>query len=147
MDAEKVPENKKSLKTGYTTGACAAAATKAATLALITQYPVKNIEINLPIGKKVTFAVIRCDLSSEEAQAEVIKDAGDDPDCTHGAHIISTVRRAESGIGIFGGEGVGTGGQFLHQIRRAETRDNFFRICREFLDHDQPAKLEPANVP
>ena len=44
------------------------------------------------------------------------------------------------------GEGVGTSGQFLHQIRRAETRDNFFRICREFLDHDQPTKLEPADA-
>jgi tRNA-dihydrouridine synthase B len=44
------------------------------------------------------------------------------------------------------GEGLGTRGQFLHQIRRAETRDNFFGICREFLDHDQPAKLEPADA-
>ncbi|MEK7707056.1 MAG: tRNA-dihydrouridine synthase family protein [Verrucomicrobiota bacterium] len=44
------------------------------------------------------------------------------------------------------GEGVGRGGQFLHQIRRAETKADFFRICREFLDHDQPTKLEPANA-
>ncbi len=43
------------------------------------------------------------------------------------------------------GEGVGTDGQFLHQIRRAETTDNFFRICREFLDHDQPMLLEPSD--
>lgn len=42
------------------------------------------------------------------------------------------------------GEGVGPGGQFLHQIRRAQTRQEFFRIGREFLDHDQPLKLEPA---
>lgn len=42
------------------------------------------------------------------------------------------------------GEGVGTGGQFLHQIRRAQTRQEFFRISREFLDHDRPLKLEPA---
>ncbi len=45
------------------------------------------------------------------------------------------------------GEGVGTDGQFLHQIRRSATRADFFRICREFLDHDQPMKLEPANQP
>jgi nifR3 family TIM-barrel protein len=44
------------------------------------------------------------------------------------------------------GEGVGTEGQFLHQIRRASAKDDFFRICREFLDHDQPMKLEPADV-
>ncbi|MBE0544960.1 MAG: tRNA-dihydrouridine synthase family protein [Verrucomicrobia bacterium] len=42
------------------------------------------------------------------------------------------------------GEGVGTGGQFLHQIRRCQTREDFFRICREFLDHGHPMKLEPA---
>lgn len=39
--------------------------------------------------------------------------------------------------------GEGVGGQFLHQIRRAETAADFFRICREFLDHDQPMRLEP----
>jgi tRNA-dihydrouridine synthase len=42
------------------------------------------------------------------------------------------------------GEGVGTDGQFLHQIRRAEARAAFFGICREFLDHDQPMRLEPT---
>jgi tRNA-dihydrouridine synthase B len=42
------------------------------------------------------------------------------------------------------GEGVGADGQFLHQIRRAATKSDFFRICGEFLDHDQPMKLEPA---
>lgn len=41
------------------------------------------------------------------------------------------------------GEGVGTDGSFLHQIRRAETKDRFFKICQEFLDHDEPARLEP----
>jgi tRNA-dihydrouridine synthase len=41
------------------------------------------------------------------------------------------------------GEGVGTDGQFLHQIRRAETKGDFFSICREFLDRDRPMRLEP----
>jgi tRNA-dihydrouridine synthase len=41
------------------------------------------------------------------------------------------------------GEGVGTDGQFLHQIRRAETKADFFSIAREFLDHDRPMRLEP----
>ncbi len=41
------------------------------------------------------------------------------------------------------GEGIGTDGQFLHQIRRAATTADFFRICREFLDHDQAMALEP----
>ncbi len=43
------------------------------------------------------------------------------------------------------GEGIGVDGQFLHQIRRAATKLEFFRICREFLDHDRPMPLEPAN--
>jgi len=43
------------------------------------------------------------------------------------------------------GEGVGTDGGFLHQIRRADTRDRFFKICQEYLDHDEPARLEPAS--
>jgi tRNA-dihydrouridine synthase B len=42
------------------------------------------------------------------------------------------------------GEGVGTDGQFLHRVRRAETKAGFFQICRELLDHDQPMPLEPG---
>ncbi|MCW5550789.1 MAG: tRNA-dihydrouridine synthase family protein [Verrucomicrobiae bacterium] len=44
------------------------------------------------------------------------------------------------------GEGIGTDGQFLHRIRRAQTRADFFRLCRDFLEHDQPLKLEPATA-
>ncbi len=43
------------------------------------------------------------------------------------------------------GEGVGEDGTFLHQIRRAETKEKFFTICQEFLDHDEPARLEPTS--
>jgi len=46
----------------------------------------------------------------------------------------------------FLGEGVGTEGRFLHQIRRATTKEDFFAICREFLDHQQPMPLEPAQA-
>lgn len=107
MDVESPPP-KKSLRTGFTTGACAAAATKAAAVTLLTQQPVKEIEITLPIGKKVTFAIVRCDCGAESAETEVVKDAGDDPDCTHLAHIVSRVSRtADGGIQIEGGEGVG----------------------------------------
>ncbi len=108
MDVESPPSDKKSLRTGFTTGACAAAATKAAALALLTQQKVSEIEISLPIGKKVTFAVVRCDFAPDSAEAEVVKDAGDDPDCTHLAHIISTVRPSpHPGVSIMGGSGVG----------------------------------------
>jgi cobalt-precorrin-5B (C1)-methyltransferase len=86
---------KKGLRSGFTTGACSAAAAKAATLALLTQQPVVQIEITLPIGRKQTFGVERCEFTASEATCAVIKDAGDDPDCTHGAHLTATVSRTD----------------------------------------------------
>ena len=87
-------EGKKSdkpLRSGFTTGACSAAAAKAATIALITQKEVREIEIVLPIGQLHTFAVDSCLIGPGEVTCAVIKDAGDDPDCTHGAHMTATV--------------------------------------------------------
>lgn len=82
---------KKGLRSGFTTGACSAAAAKAATIALLTQQHVTQIEITLPIGRKQIFDVERCEFNLNEATCVVIKDAGDDPDCTHGAHLTASV--------------------------------------------------------
>jgi len=98
---------RRGLRSGYTTGACAAAAAKAAALALTTQQAVQEVTIRLPIGQDVTFAVHRCEVGPDEALCSVIKDAGDDPDVTHGAEICARVRRAEH-FELAGGEGVGT---------------------------------------
>ncbi|HLG72107.1 MAG TPA: cobalt-precorrin-5B (C(1))-methyltransferase [Chloroflexota bacterium] len=98
---------RRGLRTGYTTGACAAAAAKAAALALTTRQPVSSVTIRLPVGRDVTFEVHRCELTAEEALCSVIKDAGDDPDVTHGAEICARVRRADH-FELAGGEGVGT---------------------------------------
>lgn len=97
------------LRSGFTTGACSAAAAKAATQALITQRPVEQIEIMLPIGRPHTFAVERCEFASGGATCSVIKDAGDDPDCTHGAHLTATVEWTDQPgeIEIERGQGVG----------------------------------------
>jgi cobalt-precorrin-5B (C1)-methyltransferase len=81
----------KKLKFGWTTGACATAATKAAFEALITGVFSKSVTITLPKGQTPTFAVTNTKLSAESASAGIIKDAGDDPDVTHGATIIATV--------------------------------------------------------
>ena len=99
----------KALRTGWTTGACASAAAKAAAQALATGRPVEVVEIGLPSGRRVTFATERCELlSSDRAEAVVVKDAGDDPDVTHGAHITATVTRGPgSGLHLDGGVGVG----------------------------------------
>ncbi|MFV9510161.1 cobalt-precorrin-5B (C(1))-methyltransferase [Tepidibacillus sp. LV47] len=99
---------KKGLRSGYTTGACATAATKAALLMLIEQSQIYDIEIQLPIGERVRFPIQNSTYSLTTATAGVIKDAGDDPDVTHGALILSTVSWLdEERIEIDGGKGVG----------------------------------------
>ncbi len=95
------------LRTGYTTGACAAAAAKAATLALLRQETVKQVEISLP-GGQAFFTVKSCTFNGSEASCSVIKDAGDDPDVTDGIEMFSTVKwESVGGIAISGGKGVG----------------------------------------
>ncbi|MFV0358766.1 cobalt-precorrin-5B (C(1))-methyltransferase [Tropicimonas sp.] len=97
------------LRTGYTTGACATAATAAACAALLTGRWEDPIKITLPRGQVVTFPLVECAAGAGWARAAVVKDAGDDPDVTHGARIVSTVRAGAPGRGVrfFGGEGVG----------------------------------------
>jgi cobalt-precorrin-5B (C1)-methyltransferase len=96
------------LRTGWTTGTCAAAAAKAATTALVTQRQQERVEIALPSGRRVTFAVQDCWYRPGRAQAVVVKDAGDDPDVTHGAHLTATVSwAARPGLELDGGVGVG----------------------------------------
>ncbi|MEU8191445.1 cobalt-precorrin-5B (C(1))-methyltransferase [Micromonospora carbonacea] len=100
------------LRTGWTTGACATAAAKAAVTALVTGVPQRQVEIDLPAGRRVAFPVARCDLADPPgagAEAVVVKDAGDDPDVTHGAHLTATVGwRDAPGLDLAGGPGVGT---------------------------------------
>lgn len=96
------------LRTGYTTGACAAAAARAAACALWSGQPVTQVSIDLPGKKGVTFQMARCDMEPDRVTCGTIKDAGDDPDVTHGAEIQATVEWAdEPGLSITGGSGVG----------------------------------------
>ena len=99
------------LRTGFTTGTSASAATKAALLALISSQLYNTVEVVLPKGKiaKLKIAWIRFSQNSQSVTSAVIKDAGDDPDVTHGAEICSTVSLTiEKGqIEIDGGLGVG----------------------------------------
>ncbi len=98
----------RALRTGWTTGTCASAAAKAATTALRDQAGQDWVEVALPGGRRVRFAVASCTYRPGQATAVVIKDAGDDPDVTHGAHLTVTVRwRADPGVMLEGGEGVG----------------------------------------
>ena len=100
----------KTLRRGWTTGTCAAAATKAACLALMTGEFPAMVEVTLPGGQRPGFALAIEEVGEGFAKAGIIKDAGDDPDVTHGALIMSTVRRGApaSGITFKAGPGVGT---------------------------------------
>jgi cobalt-precorrin-5B (C1)-methyltransferase len=99
------------LRTGWTTGTCAAAAAKAAALALITGEPQGSVEIRLPKKgeeRRVSFEVERCEAGDGWVEAVVVKDAGDDPDVTHGARLTARVSwREGTGIELDRGEGVG----------------------------------------
>lgn len=118
-DSEEVKliRRRRGMRTGYTTGACAAAAARAATQALVQGQPVDQVTIWLPAGRYATFTLHHCVLepapgnegSPLAARAGVVKDAGDDPDVTHGALICARVSWAEQpGLVLKGGEGVGT---------------------------------------
>ncbi len=98
------------LRRGWTTGACATAAARAAYQALLTGGFPDPVAIRLPRGQQPQFALALKELAADRATAGVIKDAGDDPDVTHGALIAATVRRAAPGSGVQfrAGEGVGT---------------------------------------
>lgn len=101
-------------RTGFTTGACAAAAAKAAAMCVASGAPVSSVSVRLPKGGAAEFAVERCERGApaRAATCSVVKDAGDDPDVTHGAEIVATVSIEPGGppgeVAIEGGEGVGT---------------------------------------
>lgn len=98
------------LRPGWTTGTCAAAAAKAAARALLTGELQQTVEVTLPKRgvPPVEFEVERCESGEDWAEAVVVKDAGDDPDVTDGAHLTARVSwRDEPGLELDRGEGVG----------------------------------------
>ena len=98
------------LRRGWTTGTCATAATRAAFEALVTGHFPDPVTVTLPGGQTPAFALATTASGNGWARAAVVKDAGDDPDVTHGALILATVRPAAAGAGLVfrAGPGVGT---------------------------------------
>ncbi|MCT8160586.1 cobalt-precorrin-5B (C(1))-methyltransferase [Pseudoruegeria sp. SHC-113] len=96
------------LRRGWTTGACATAATKAALMRLWGGAFPDHVSITLPKGETPDFTLAHMASGEDWAEAGIIKDAGDDPDVTHGALIIARVEAAEGGVSFAAGEGVGT---------------------------------------
>lgn len=99
------------MRTGWTTGTCASAAAKAAVTGLVLGEVPVSVEVGLPGGQRVTFAVADAH-SGPPARAAVVKDAGDDPDVTNGAHITVTASlltdAAAGTVELIAGQGVGT---------------------------------------
>ena len=104
-----IVEEKTKLKTGYTTGSSATAASKAALLSIINQKKIESVDILLPKRSYIQIPINSCEFESEKAKCSVIKNGGDDPDVTHGAEII--VELSFTGkineIDIDGDEGIG----------------------------------------
>jgi len=98
------------LRRGWSTGACAAAASRAAFEALISGHFPDPVTIALPGGERPRFPLALKECDQGTARAGIVKDAGDDPDVTHGAMVIAELKRAERGAGIrfCAGDGVGT---------------------------------------
>src|SRR5882724_2621799 len=106
-----VAERVSGLRTGWTTGTCASAAAKAAAIGLCRGARPETVEVGLPGAERVTFAV-EAGASGEPFEAVVVKDAGDDPDCTDGARMTVTVTFASDagapGHQLLAGDGIGT---------------------------------------
>jgi cobalt-precorrin-5B (C1)-methyltransferase len=103
------PRDTKGRREGFTTGTAAAAAARAATLVLLGGSWPETVPVQLPIGRVLDIRINTLEWDGTAASAGVIKDAGDDPDVTHGAEIFASVRLVpEPGIHLRGGPGVGT---------------------------------------
>ena len=98
------------MRRGWTTGACATAATRAAYTALLTGKFPDPVAITLPKGQTPSFPLAQSRCDPAMAEAGIVKDAGDDPDVTHGALVLARIRRGAEGSGVTfrAGEGVGT---------------------------------------
>ncbi len=148
MEAESEEARASDLRRGWTTGTCAAAAAKAACSALLGHGFPDPVEVTLPGGQRPGFALALEELGNGFARAGILKDAGDDPDVTHGALIIATLRHGERGAGLrfLAGEGVGTvtraglpippGEPAINPVPRQMIAASIAEIAGEFADFD-----------
>jgi cobalt-precorrin-5B (C1)-methyltransferase len=130
------------LRRGWTTGACATAAAKAAYLGWQTGDCPDPVEIVLPGGVRPAFSLALAEVIDGGMRVGIVKDAGDDPDVTHGALVIATIRAGAPGSGVTfrAGEGVGTvtraglplppGEPAINPVPRQMIRDNLEEAAR-----------------
>jgi cobalt-precorrin-5B (C1)-methyltransferase len=140
-------------RTGFTTGVCSAAAARAATCGLLSGEVPSSIVCRLPNGSEASFAVLdgRVEGAGLErvAHAVIVKDAGDDPDATHGAHLTADVRwlpqrageialQGGAGVGIVTREGLGLAvdGPAINPVPQRNIRDNVRAVAGDHLAVD-----------
>lgn len=98
----------KKMRTGYTTGSCAAAAAKAAVCMLLSGEVIQQVRLMTPKGVELDLEVEQIERRQHGVRCAVRKDSGDDPDVTKGIYVYAEVRKEpEPGIYLDGGEGIG----------------------------------------
>ena len=140
-------KKKKGTRKGFTTGACSAAAARAASLGLLHGQVPDEVESVLPNGQLVQFDVCDGRLENGCAHAVIIKDAGDDPDVTHKAPLTADVRLLPDHPGevvIKGGQGVGVvtlpglglevNGPAINPVPKKNIEDNVRMVAAPLLE-------------
>ena len=142
LENQFIIQNHKKLRCGYTTGSCAAAAAKAATLMLLTGHRVDRIDLMTPKNLMLHLEILEITAEKESVSCAVRKDGGDDPDVTHGLLIFAKVQKCtEPGIRIDGGAGVGrvtkkgleqpVGAAAINRVPRQMITEAVRGICEE----------------
>lgn len=135
-----ITQNNKRLRCGYTTGSCAAMATKAACVMLLTGKPVEQVGIQTPKGIDIWANVVDIEILPHKVSCAIIKDGGDDIDVTHGLRIYATVQKIAHGITIDGGDGVGritkkglnqpVGNAAINTVPRRMIEEEVLDVCK-----------------
>jgi len=135
-------------RTGFTTGACSAAAARAAVLSLVQGQAVKQVDCLLPNRDQVNFVLHECWVKENHAHAVIQKDAGDDPDCTHGALLTADVKclrhqagqvilKGGSGVGVvtMAGLGLALNQAAINPVPRRNILENIHLVGADILQH------------
>ena len=145
---DETPEEARPLRSGYTTGSCATATSLAAARLLLGGITSDAAEIVLPKGRRVTLPLVFCRFvnglnADGGAEAGTIKDAGDDPDVTHGALVFARVTLSDApGVRFHAGPGVGTvtraglmlpiGEPAINPVPRRMMSDHLIELAAEY---------------
>lgn len=131
----------KELRRGYTTGSCAAGAAAAAAELLLTGMPPAAVRLDTPAGITLCLPVEDAHIESGAAVCAVRKDAGDDPDVTHGMRIYARAAFGGEGVSLCGGEGVGrvtkpglsvpVGEPAINPVPRKQIKEAVCAVCKK----------------